>query len=309
MHSQRRARSAVLCASMAYQPHPMSPTDNASQRFLFDQADVRGETVRLGSTLIDMFNAQPYSRAVRQLLGEFAAAATLISNNLKYSGRVSLQVRSEAALSLVMVECSSDRQIRGIAQGEIDHDSEDALDLIRGGQLALTIEREGGQRYQGIVALVGDSLAAILEAYFAQSEQLSACFWLASDGDRCAGLMLQQLPAQIHSGAEREDAWSTVCALADTLQSSELLSLASQDLLFRLYHDQMIRLFPAEQVVFKCRCNQARSASTLALLPEEERAEIIAEQGCISLTCELCGTTYRFDQINPDPERSSSTLH
>jgi molecular chaperone Hsp33 len=287
----------------------MSPTDNASQRFLFDQADVRGETVRLGSALIDMFNAHPYSQAVRQLLGEFAAAATLISNNLKYAGRISLQARSTAALSLVMVECSSEREIRGVAQGDIDHHSEDLLDLIRGGQLALTIEREGGQRYQGIVALEGRSLSAILEAYFAQSEQLRARFWLASDGDHSAGLMLQELPAQIHAAAEREETWSTLCALAETLQPPDLLGLASQELLFRLYHDQMIRVFPAEQVVFKCRCNRARSASTLALLPEEERAEIIAEQGCISLTCELCGTTYRFDHINPDPERSSSTLH
>ncbi|MDG2460500.1 MAG: Hsp33 family molecular chaperone HslO [Luminiphilus sp.] len=282
---------------------------DASQRFLFEQADVRGESVRLGPALSELLDTQTYSHSVRRLLGEFAAAAVLISNNLKYTGRIILQARSEAALSLVMVECSSERHIRGIAQGDLSASAVDPMTLLQNGQLALTIERELGQRYQGIIALEGRSLAVSLDSYFAQSEQLGARFWLGSDGDISAGLMLQQLPAQLNDGAAREEHWSTLCVLAETTSIKELLALSPEELLFKLYHEETVKLYPPAPILFKCRCSQERSADTIALLAQSDRDEIIAELGEIALTCELCGAVYRFGQSALDKESDTRTLH
>ncbi len=285
-----------------------SHTDN-SQRFLFDEADVRGESVRIGDALDQMLANRPYSPALRMLLGEFAAAAVLISNNLKYTGRIILQARSEQAVSLVMVECSSDRHIRGIAQGDLAAEATNPINLLAGGQLVLTVERDAGQRYQGIIALDQRSLAEALERYFSQSEQLGARFWLTSNGQQSAGLMLQQLPEQVASRDLRNEQWNALCILTDTLQPAELMELTSEELLFKLYQGETLTLYPAAPILFKCRCSRERSADAIALLPEAEREEIIAEQGNITMTCELCGQIYRFGREILLPSIAGNTLH
>ena len=287
----------------------MDSHTDSSQRFLFDEADVRGESVRIGAALDQMLANRPYSPALRMLLGEFAAAAVLISNNLKYTGRIILQARSGQAVSLVMVECSSDRHIRGIAQGDLAAEATNPINLLAGGQLVLTVERDAGQRYQGIIALDQRSLAEALERYFSQSEQLGARFWLTSNGQQSAGLMLQQLPEQVAPRDLRNEQWNTLCILTDTLQPAELMELTSEELLFKLYQGETLTLYPAAPILFKCRCSRERSADAIALLPEAEREEIIAEQGNITMTCELCGQIYRFGREILLPSIAGNTLH
>jgi len=287
----------------------MNAHADSSQRFLFDGADVRGESVRIDGALADMLANQAYSPTLKCLLGEFAAAAVMISNNLKYEGRITLQARSDQAVSLVMVECSSERHIRGIAQGDISAEAADPMSLLSGGQLVLTVERDAGQRYQGIIALEKGSLAESLEIYFSQSEQLGTRFWLASDGRQSGGLMLQQLPAQITDGAVRKEQWSTLCLLTETVRTQELLGLPSEDLLFKLYQEETVKVYPPAPILFKCRCSRERSAAAIALLPESEREEILTEEGDIAMTCELCGKTYRFDREGLATESAGNTLH
>ena len=271
--------------------------------------DVRGESVQISGALTDMLANQAYSVTLKRLLGEFAAAAVLISNNLKYEGRITLQARSKQAVSLVMVECSSERHIRGIAQGDLNAEADDPMTLLAEGQLVLTVEREAGQRYQGIIALQGGTLAGALEDYFSQSEQLGTRFWLASDGARSAGLMLQQLPAQLTDGEERSEQWSTLCLLTETVQADELLGLTPEALLFKLYQEETVTVYPPALILFKCRCSRERSADAVSLLPESEREEILAEHGDITITCELCGTTYRFGREVLPPLSAGTTLH
>jgi molecular chaperone Hsp33 len=287
----------------------MSSPDNSSRRFLFNEADVRGESVQLGAVLAEMLSQQPYSQSVKRLLGEFASAVVLISNNLKYAGRIILQAKSESGITLAMVECSSERHIRGIARGDISKEARKPMDHLLGGQLAITIERESDQRYQGIISLEGHSLAQALERYFAQSEQLGARFWLASNGDQSAGLMLQQLPAQKEDGATRDQRWSTLCLLAETVTPEELLCSPPETLLFKLFHEEKVTLYPPAPILFKCRCSRERSANTISMLPETEQAEILAEQGKIVLTCELCGATYQFDQVVLNNDNAGHTVH
>ena len=287
----------------------MSHPVDSSQRFLFDGIDVRGESVQIASALTDMLANQAYSRTLRCLLGEFAAAAVLISNNLKYEGRIILQARSKQAVSLIMVECSSERHIRGIAQGDLSAEADDPMILLTDGQLVLTVEREAGQRYQGIIALQGGTLAEALEEYFSQSEQLGTRFWLASDGVQSAGLMLQQLPAQLTDIEKRSDHWSMLCLLTETVQAHELLGLTPEALLFKLYQEETVKVYPPAPILFKCRCSRERSADAISLLPESEREEILADQGDIAITCELCGATYRFGQEVLAPQGAGKTLH
>ena len=287
----------------------MNAYDDSSQRFLFDEADARGECVRIRRSLSDMLANQVYSPSLRSLLGEFAAAAVLISNNLKYQGRVILQARSDQAISLVMVECSSERHIRGIAKGDLASEAATPLTLLAGGQLVLTVERDAGQRYQGIIALEQASLAVALEQYFSQSEQLGTRFWLASDGEQGAGLMLQQLPVEISEAELRAEQWNRLCLLTETLRPHELLELPPEELLFKLYQEETVTVYPPAPILFKCRCSRERSADAIALLPVSERAEIIAEQGNITMTCELCGEVYRFGPEVLALHNFRSTLH
>ena len=271
--------------------------NDSSLRFLFEALDIRGESVKLKNALAELAGSHEYSPSVRELLGEFAAAAVLISNNLKYDGRIILQARSQSALTLVMVECSSDLKIRGIARGDIGAVSEAPFTLIDGGQLVITIEREGGQRYQGIVAVDAASLAESLDSYFQQSEQLNTRFWLASDGENAAGMMLQQLPAQIQQSAEhRQNQWQEVMLLADTITTKEQLELPSEQVLHRLFHEYPVRTFEPKNVIFHCSCSRERSLNALTTLSPGELEDIFVEQGSIDMTCEMCGTPYQFER-------------
>ena len=201
----------------------MSTTDNQdlpagmdqSRRFLFDNADIRGESVRLNEAYQEVLGAHQYAPGVSRVLGEFLAAAVLLSSNLKFEGKLILQARSERQIPLLMVECNDQLQIRAIARGAQEATSDDFNVLLANGQLAITIDPVEGQRYQGIVPLVNNSLAHSLDAYFLQSEQLHTRFWLASDGSRAAGMLLQQLPPQLTPQVEaREEQWQHLCALA-----------------------------------------------------------------------------------------------
>lgn len=287
----------------------MNPYDS-SLRFLFDNADIRGECVVLSNALNEMTSVHSYSNSIKQLLGEFAAAAVLISNNLKYQGKIVLQARATGPLELIMVECTSDLQIRGIARGNLDTESAAPLDLLVDGQLAITIERNGGQRYQGIVALESNSLAEALENYFLQSEQLHTRFWLSAQQGRAAGMMLQQLPAQLQQQPNaRQDQWQTACVLAETVTPSELVELTPSVMLHRLFHETPVRIFQPATVTFCCSCSRERSLNALSLLPETEQVDLLTDEGAITLHCDMCGTDYRFVQSDIPALAENGRVH
>lgn len=274
----------------------MSDTaSDLSQRFLLPTQDLRGETVRLERSLQDIYSGHVYSDAVRILLGQFAAAVVLISNNLKYQGRIILQGRSSSSVSLVMVECDHERHIRGVAQGDVLANPMDPLSLLQDGQLVLTIERDGGQRYQGIVSLQGPTLADALGDYFAQSEQLASHFWLGCDGRQATGLMLQQLPPEQRTDAEeRAEAWREAVSLLNTLTLSETMAETTETLIWRLFHQHDITSFASQSVQFRCSCSRQRSLDALGLIGAEDVATLVDEQGHVEMRCEMCGNCYIF---------------
>ena len=268
-----------------------------SRRYLFDNADVRGETVHLDQALLDILDIHAYAPGVRHLLGEFLAASVLLSTTLKFKGKLILQVRSQGQIPLLMVECNHLLEIRAIARGAQEATSEDFGVLLADGQLAITIDPLEGQRYQGIVPLVDGSLARSLDAYFLHSEQLHTRFWLAADEGRAAGMLLQQLPTQLTPDkAEREKQWEHLCTLAETTEATELLDLPADQLLYRLYHEEPVRLLDARPVRFACSCSRDRTLNALSTLDSAEIEDILQEQGSVTMDCEFCNQQYRFER-------------
>jgi molecular chaperone Hsp33 len=266
------------------------------QRFIFDDFDIRGEIVQLEQSYAELLSKHHYPAPVANLLGEFLSACVLLSTSIKYQGRLSLQARSNGPVPLIAVDCTSDLEVRGLAQL-----TEQALNpalgqLLAEGTLAITIEPEKGERYQGLVPLEAGQLSACLEHYFHQSEQLETRFYLASDGLRAAGFMLQQLPVQLQSTElERSDAWEHALTLAHTLERQELLNIDPESLLYRLYHQEKLRVFDSRPVVYRCTCSWERSANTLLVLGREEIDDILTEREHLEMTCEFCNQVYRYD--------------
>jgi len=266
------------------------------QRFLFAGLDIRGETVSLSASYQEVLANKEYPEPVRDLLGQFLAAVVLLSTTVKFDGRLVLQARSEGQVPLIMAECTSDLKLRGIARFGETAVFGDFASLLRRGTLAITIEPQRGEPYQGIVPLEQDSLAACLEEYFARSEQLQSRFFLAADKERCAGLLLQQLPAQLMKDRDaRQEEWNTLTHLSATLTRHEMLTLDADQILYRLFHDYEVKVFDSRPVSYRCSCSRERTARALHTIGEAEVMDIIEEQGAVEITCEFCGRQYRFE--------------
>lgn len=279
----------------------MSRTDNTAQRFLFENTDIRGEIVSLNGSYIDALASHDYPEVVRRLLGELIASAVLLSTTLKFDGLLTLQARGDGPLNLLMVECTDQRSFRAVAQFREDIIEAPLPALVGKASLLITVDPVKGKRYQGIVPLEKETLAASLEDYFAQSVQLQTRLWLACDGQTATGLLLQALPATTELSREiRCESWQRVTSLAETVQNPELLDLDHETLLFRLFHEEIVRVFEHEPVRFVCTCSRQRSAKIISTLDRQEIDAIIKEEGQVAMDCQFCNHQYRFDKEDID---------
>lgn len=270
---------------------------DSTVRFLFEEADIRGQTVHLDRAYRDIVDIHQYAPGVSRLLGEFLVAAALLSSTLKFSGKLILQARSQAQIPLLMAECDHQYHLRAIARGAQEATAGDFGLLLGGGQLVITIDPEQGQRYQGIAPLTGESLAQSLDAYFQQSEQLRTRFWLAADQDAAAGMLLQQLPQQLITDQdERQEHWDRACTLSESVTTRELLDLPPPQLLHRLFNQESLRLFDRQPVEFSCNCSRERTLNALATLGRKELEDLLDELGSITMDCEFCNQQYRFER-------------
>lgn len=270
------------------------------QRFLFDNAPIRGEWVNLQESWQEVLNRREYPAAIRRVLGEMMGAAALLTATVKIKGRLVLQIRAEGPVNLMMVECTSDQTLRAFAQWEGELDDHAGLqDLTGEGTLAITIEVEGAkQPYQGVVSVQGTSIADTLETYFAHSEQLATKIWLYANDHNVAGLFLQQLPSEEADKADAEEDWSRISHLASTITDEELLTLEMETLLHRLFHEEQVRIFDPTPLRFACTCSRERVAETISMLGQEEAEQIIDAEGGIEVACEFCNEHYHFDKVD-----------
>lgn len=272
-------------------------SQDITQRFLFENADVRGEMVSADQSYREILAKHDYPEPVKALLGEMLAAAVLLSTTIKFDGLLILQAKSEGPLSTLMVECSSDQAVRGIARYADDLQEGNLTELMPDGVLAITIDPANGQRYQGIVSLEGGSLAAALDGYFANSEQLPTRFRLQADGRIARGFLLQALPADRQLDPEdRAATWQHLNVLADTLTAEELIGLDNATVLHRLFHQDDLRLFDAQAVRFECSCSAERSSNALVSLGKDDLLALLQEQGGrIEVDCQFCNARYEYD--------------
>ena len=294
-------------------------------KFLFEGLPVRGMLVRLGPSWreVQARHAQQgaYPAPVRSLLGEMAAAATLMQANIKFDGALILQVFGDGPVKLAVAEAQPDLSFRATAKvvgdvGEADRLA--AMLNVRGkGRCAITLDpkdRSGGaQPYQGVVALHGDrgeplqALAEVLEHYMLQSEQLDTRLLLAADDSVAAGLLIQRLPVEGEGNLERQhredeiglnEAFNRIAHLAATLTRDELLTLDADTVLRRLFWEEDVRRFEPLAPRFSCTCSRERVRSMLLGLGRDEVEGIVAERGDVEIGCDFCGTQYRFDAVD-----------
>jgi len=298
-------------ANATYTPAP--PSDFV---LAFDLPGVRGRLIRLKEASAGALSAHALPEAAGRVLGETLTLSALLGSTLKLDGRLTAQVKGAGPLDLVTTDyfgAESDvpAGVRGYARVDETkpfHARAGFAALVGDGALAIAIEpRRGGETYQGIVKL-GHSIAASAEAYFAQSEQLPTAIRLAAvpayeagrEGFawRTGGMLLQATPdARRDEDAQKLDDWERLKMFLATLEDVELVdtALSAETLLWRLFHEDEVRVHTAEPIAFRCACDPARIAGVLRSYPRAERAGLADEDGIIRAKCEFCGTVHRVD--------------
>lgn len=292
------------------------------QRFLFEHASVRGELVQLDASWKAVLERHEYPEAVREPLGQMIVASVLLAATMKFNGSITLQVRGSGPISMLVVDCSPRHgddevgplyHVRGMANWSGEVPKGNLPSRFGDGNLVITIDPgPGTTRYQGIVALTGNSMADAIDDYLERSEQLATRMWLSADSERAAGMLLQKLPGEVIE----EESWSRVTMLASTITGTELLELEQQEIIHRLFHEEDVRVFERQPVAFHCNCSRERVAEALRGMGHDEIMDIIHTEGKVEVSCQFCNRHYDFDAVDAEqlfaefpPPGGSSTQH
>lgn len=281
------------------------------QKFVFENAAVRGELVEISDTWQQIQARKDYPAPVRKLLGELLSAAALLSANLKFNGMMILQIHGDGPVKLLVVECDSELHLRAtakLASDAVIADDASLGQLVNAhghGRFVITLDPKdklpGQQAYQGIVPLDGDSVAVVIENYMLRSEQLDTKLWIAADEHVSRGLLLQKMPKEGGTGAlvaDDVETWNHTVMLASTLREEELLSTDIDTLLRRLFWEETLRVFEPRHPSFQCTCTRQKVGNMLLMLGKQEVDSALAELGSLAINCDFCGQHYEFDQVD-----------
>jgi molecular chaperone Hsp33 len=286
------------------------------QRFIFENAAVRGELVEISNAWQEIQARHDYPEAVRTVLGEMVASAALLSANLKFNGSIVMQIHGDGLVQLMVVECDAALRVRAtakLAPGAVVPDGATIAQLFNAqgkGRFVITLDPQdkmpGQQPYQGIVPLVGDDMATVIENYMLRSEQMDTRLWLAADDKVARGLLLQKLPrnsaaeGQVKQATEEEDieTWNRAVSLASTLKRDEMLSTDIATLMRRLFWEETLRVFDPAHPQFHCTCTRERVGEMLKMLGQAEVDSALADLGQLSINCDFCGKHYGFDKVD-----------
>lgn len=269
------------------------------QRFIFENSNVRGTVVHLGNSYQIARQRYAYPAAIGQQLGQALAANTLLSATIKYNGSLIMQTQTDGQINLLVAQCSHDRHIRGLARWQ--DESKDSL--LGNGRMTITIDKTAEERYQGITGINDEPLAKVIENYFLQSEQIQTHIWLAANEEQAVGMLLQHLPGK----ETDQDIWSRIDSLGQTITDEELLTLSTEQVLHRLFHEEELRLFDSEPVSFRCSCSRDKVATVLTSLGSDEVHRIIEEEKKIEVGCEFCNQQYLFDAVDAETLFANTT--
>jgi molecular chaperone Hsp33 len=283
--------------------------------FQIEGEAVRGRLVRLGPAIDEILAAHAYPEPVANLLGETCALAALVGSALKFDGRLIVQAQGDGPVRYVVADYDTEGALRGYCRFDPDEVAAvskgfarpGARTLLGQGVFIMTVDQGPDMdRYQGVTAIEGETLALCAEQYFAQSEQTPTRVRLAvGQADvgqglswRAGGMLIQNIAADEARGST-EEAWTRSQAFFETIGEDELLdpSLSSQTLLFRLFHEDGVRVFEAKPLRAFCRCSEERIRNVLASFEVGEQSDMIEPDGKIHVTCEYCSKVYR---LSPD---------
>jgi molecular chaperone Hsp33 len=288
----------------------ITPIEDYSARFVIEAHPVHGRLVRLGDTLDQILNAHAYPEPIANLLGEACVLAVLVGAALKFEGRLILQAQGDGPVRYVVADYDTRGGVRGFCrfdEGELNalilaneggFKSLGARALLGKGTFIMTIDPDGQmERYQGVTPIEGESLSLCAEHYFAQSEQVPTQVKLAVTQDegrwRAAGMMIQAIASDDARGDTRES-FQHIRALFETLGEEELtdFELSAERLLYRLFHEDGVRLSPAKPVFRLCRCTQDRVEELVSSFSAEEQSDMREADGKVHITCEYCSKTF-----------------
>ena len=269
------------------------------RRFLFEHLDIRGAVVHLGDSWRQMQVDRNYPPTVAQLLGETAAVAALIAAQLKQPGRLTLQLRGNGPIQLLIMDCNEQLQLRGMARSNpvvLPAPVPELLGIHQGAQLMLSLDLpEARHPWQSFVPLVGDSIAAIFEHYLEQSEQQPSRLFVSAGPRVAACLFLQKMP---EADARDADGWHRITQLAATVKPAELLELDAEALLGRLFHEDMashgVRVYDPLPVVYHCPEDWTKVRDVIRSLGRADAETILREHGEILIRDDICNHSYRF---------------
>jgi molecular chaperone Hsp33 len=290
--------------------------DDLVQPFRIDPFALRGRLVRLGPTVDQILSQHAYPEPVAAILGEAITLAVLLAGALKYDGVFTLQTKGDGPIRLMVADVSTDGAVRGYAQYDqakleaaVDDTTSASLSvprLLGTGYIAFTVDQgEETDRYQGIVELSGEILADCAQHYFRQSEQIQAGIKLAvaragpDRSWRAGGLMLQRVPPEGGYGViadDVEDGWRRAMVLMSSATAGELVDpdLTPHRLLFRLFHEDGVRVYDTHPLEARCRCSRERIETILRAFPVDE-IDDMAKERVTTVTCEFCSRRYTFD--------------
>ena len=271
------------------------------QRFFIHDCPIRGEVAHLQHSLATILAQRDYPPAIQILLGEMLVASSLLASTLKIQGRLSIQIQSSGSLKWAMAECNHLGEVRALAEYSQDPrfatatDSQVALSTLEKAVLFINIEPEVGERYQGIVPLEKKTLAQCLMQYYDLSAQIPTHIVLAADAQIASGLLIQLLPRTEEEQEQIDsDLWPRLTMLTETLKADELKQLSAEEILYRLYNEEDIRLPPSEALSFGCTCSKQRCAQALIQIGVDAVQETLLSQNPIEMNCQFCNSQYRF---------------
>ena len=287
-----------------------APDDDIVAPFQIETQPVRGRIARLGPVIDEILTRHAYPEPVANLLGEACALAALVGASLKFEGRLIVQAQGDGPVAYVVADYDTSGALRAycrfdperVAAASAGFARPGAGALLGHGAFVMTIDQGPDMdRYQGVTAIEGETLALAAETYFSQSEQTPTRVRLAvgqvdrGEGPRwrAGGLLIQNIAEDDARGSTAED-WTTAQALFETIGEDELIDpqVSAQDLLWRLFHQEGVRLFGAKPLEASCRCSQTRIVEVLNSFPAEERAAMVEPDGHIHVTCEYCARVY-----------------
>ncbi len=276
------------------------------QRFILENAPIRGEYITLTDTFKTIINQHAYPLIIQRLLGEALCVAALLSAIIKFEGRLTVQFRGTGKLKLLLAQCDNQFHLRGLAKFDADINEQELIDSLRTGLLVIMLDAGTTQsRYQGVVAWSGNSLSESIEGYFKHSEQLATKLCISVD-EKCArGLLFQVVPSGSKTKQDQtlvDDSvqahWQHVIQAAALLSPKDLLHHPFDRLLQQIYPNEEIRIFPSIAVDFKCTCSRQRGEDAIYILGREEAEAELKNKHSIVVTCDFCNQEYVFDKTD-----------